>query len=73
MFYHDHSPPHFHATYGEYRAQISIEDLHIIAGNLPRKGLNLVLDWAELHKSELAELWELARNEKDLFKIKPLK
>ena len=73
MFYNDHLPPHFHATYGEYRAKIFIDNLTVIDGELPRKGLNLVLDWAELHIDELKELWELARNEKELFKIEPLK
>jgi hypothetical protein len=24
MFYRDHAPPHFHATYGEHEAMISI-------------------------------------------------
>jgi hypothetical protein len=28
MFYADHSPPHFHARYGEHRVIIAIESLH---------------------------------------------
>ena len=73
MFYSDHNPPHFHATYGEYRVQIEINRLEVIEGEMPRKGLNLVLDWAELHKNELLDMWELARHEKPLLKIEPLK
>ena len=61
MFYQEHQPPYFHATYGEYRVEISILDLKVIAGEFPRKGLNLVLDWAELHKDELMREWELAQ------------
>jgi hypothetical protein len=26
FFYNDHTPPHFHATYGEFEALIKIED-----------------------------------------------
>ena len=26
MFYRDHSPPHFHASYGEFDIEIAIED-----------------------------------------------
>ncbi len=36
MFYDDHSPPHFHATYSEHRAMIGIKDLAIRRGQLPR-------------------------------------
>jgi hypothetical protein len=27
MFYDEHNPPHFHAQYGEYEAEIAINDL----------------------------------------------
>lgn len=73
IFFREHMPPHFHATYGEFRAEISISDLEVISGFLPRKGLNLVMDWAELHKEELIKEWELAQTGKSLFKIEPLK
>ncbi|MBW8049906.1 MAG: DUF4160 domain-containing protein [Cytophagales bacterium] len=73
MFYKDHEPPHFHITYNEYRAKVSIEDLKLISGKFPRKGLNLILDWAELHQEELLEKWELMKNEKPLGKIEPIK
>ena len=35
MYFADHWPPHFHAEYGEHEAVIGIEDLRVIAGNLP--------------------------------------
>ena len=49
LYYDDHAPPHFHAIYGEFEAKISIDTLEVIAGKLPRRALELVLDWAELH------------------------
>jgi hypothetical protein len=53
MFFLDHLPPHFHAEYAEYKAQVSIENGEIIKGILPRHALRLVQDWAEIHKEEL--------------------
>ncbi len=53
MFFNEHAPPHFHAEYAEFRAVINIRTLEIIEGRLPRRALELVLDWAELHRDEL--------------------
>ncbi len=61
MFFNDHAPPHFHAIYAEYEATIDIETLSISSGNLPRRALELVLDWAELHQNELVEDWLLCK------------
>jgi len=35
MFYNDHSPPHFHAEYGEYEAVYEIETIEVLRGKLP--------------------------------------
>ena len=56
VFYNEHLPPHFHATYGEYRVQIDINNISVLKGEMPRKGLNLILDWAEIHQKELLEI-----------------
>ena len=72
MFHNDHAPPHFHAEYAEAVAAISIERLEVIAGMLPPRALLLVLDWAELHKQELLENWELCLSKKQPNKIQPL-
>jgi len=34
MYYRDHHPPHFHASYREHEAQIVIETLEPLAGEL---------------------------------------
>jgi hypothetical protein len=39
MYYNDHSPPHFHATYAEHRAEVGIESLEVIQGEVPRRVL----------------------------------
>ncbi|MFC0775313.1 DUF4160 domain-containing protein [Terrimonas alba] len=43
MYFGDHVPPHFHAEYAEFSAQISIMDFGIIEGNLPPKALGDLL------------------------------
>ena len=45
MHFDDHTPPHFHAKYGEHEALLNINTLGIIAGSLPPKALGLVTEW----------------------------
>ena len=71
MFYREHGPPHFHATYGEYDVQVSIRD-GLVNGKFPARPLRLVLEWQALHKEELLENWELARQRRPLKTISPL-
>ena len=71
MFYRDHAPPHFHAVYGDYEITVEIET-GVITGHFPKRALRHVLEWHELHKSELLEDWKLAQARKPLNKIAPL-
>ena len=73
MFFGDHLPPHFHAEYGEFKAQVDIQSLVIIAGNLPPRALGMVVEWASQHQDELKELWKLASKNETLHRIEPLK
>ena len=73
MFWAEHAPPHFHALYAEYEAQINIQTLEIIKGELPKRALALVFEWANEHRSELMEDWELCANMQTPKKISPLK
>jgi hypothetical protein len=75
MYFGDHMPPHFHAEYAEFVAQISINDFGIIQGYLPPKALALVVEWASIHKGELIENWKsLSEDGSGKFKkIEPLK
>ncbi|MBX3329632.1 MAG: DUF4160 domain-containing protein [Nitrospira sp.] len=72
MYFNEHNPPHFHARYGDHRAEIAIETLSIIAGRLPPRVLGLVMEWAALRRQELMEDWELARRQVELKRIAPL-
>lgn len=72
MFYNEHNPPHFHAIYNEHEAEFDINTLDIIAGELPKRVRNLVIEWAIDHKDELMEDWELMRNDTKPKPINPL-
>jgi len=72
MFNAEHSPPHFHVRYNEFKAAISIKNLSLIEGKLPPKVLGLVVEWASLHQAELLRNWELAQKHLPLKPILPL-
>lgn len=70
--YNDHVPPHFHAEYNGDKVLIDIINVKAIKGYLPKRQLKLVLAWTEIHKDELMQNWELARNHQALYRISPL-
>lgn len=72
MNYNDHAPPHFHVKYAEHRACMEIESLQISEGSLPRRAYVLVNEWAVLHRDELRENWQRARDGFPLLPILPL-
>ena len=72
MNYSEHNPPHFHVEYAGYRASVRILDGVIGRGALPGKQMKLVLAWCEIHRDELMQNWELARDQKPLYRINPL-
>ncbi|MBW8048937.1 MAG: DUF4160 domain-containing protein [Cytophagales bacterium] len=73
MFAGDHGKPHFHAYYAEYEAKIDLDTLEIIKGNLPKRSLKLVQEWAILHRKELNENWKIGQNIETFNKIESLK
>jgi len=72
MYYNDHNPPHFHVLYNEYDAEIEISNLTILEGKLPPRVFGLVMEWAELHKKELIDDWNLLQAGEKYNKIQPL-
>ncbi|MGA2556548.1 MAG: DUF4160 domain-containing protein [Verrucomicrobiota bacterium] len=72
MFYGDHPPPHFHATYQGGQITVNINTLEVIEGHMSRRAQALVLEWAELHRGELREAWDLASRNLEPSKIQPL-
>jgi hypothetical protein len=72
MYFSEHHPPHFHAIYGQYEAEIVIESSGLLKGKLPVRALSLVKEWAEKYRSQLLQDWELARRHEELKQIPPL-
>jgi hypothetical protein len=71
MYFLDHQPPHFHASYAEAEAQLRIQPLDLLSGALSPRALALVVEWATLHQAELQENRRLHSDEPPL-RIPPL-
>lgn len=71
MYYNDHTPPHFHARYGDHEITVRIED-GLVEGRFPPRALSLIIEWYTIHQDELLENWALARDRKALQRIAPL-
>lgn len=54
----EHNPLHFHAIYNDSMAAICIKDGTVLEGELPKKALEMVLEWNNIHKDELLKIWE---------------
>lgn len=71
MYWNDHSPPHFHARYGDFQMTVAIES-GVVTGNFPKRALRHVLEWYDLHKEELRENWARCEQNAELKLIDPL-
>ena len=67
-----HHTPHFHARYGDNKAEVDFEG-NVIAGSLPPKQASLVKAWTLIHQEDLETNWTLATQDEMPFRIDPLK
>ncbi len=72
IMYLDHNPPHFHASYGEQKVIVEIENGKV-KGEMSVRALRLIFEWMELHRDELKIAWEKAKKGEQPTKIEPLK
>ena len=72
MYPADHAPAHFHVLYGDHEALFSIDTLEMFRGDLPRRAVPLVLEWALVHRDELRASWAQAQAGKPLLPVPPL-
>jgi hypothetical protein len=72
MYFNDHSPPHFHVRYNEHRAVFAVSDLTMTEGRLPPRVAGLVLEWAQLRRTELEAAWAALRDTGTFDRIEPL-
>ena len=72
MYYDEHPPPHFHVAYQDEQAVLRIDTLDVARGQLPRRALSLVVEWALAHREELRQNWERAERGEPIVEIAPL-
>ena len=72
IYFADHNPPHFHAYYGDESAEIDINRLTLLAGQMPPRAQAMVLEWAALHQTELLAEFLAAQQSQPIHKIDPL-
>jgi hypothetical protein len=71
MFWNDHAPAHFHAYYGDYEIEVTVEG-GVVTGHFPKRALRAVLEWLDQHQDELMEDWRRAKEKEPLLPIPPL-
>ena len=72
MYYDDHNPPHLHASYEGLEAIFDLNG-NLIKGYIPTRAQRLIKEWCGLHRKELEENWNRAREDKPLNWIEPLR
>ncbi len=72
MYWDDHPPPHMHVEYQGQQALVRIDTLEVIRGALPRRAHALLIEWALLHRTELATNWQAAQDGEPMQPIAPL-
>jgi hypothetical protein len=58
FYFDEHPPPHFHARYAEFIAQIDLATFEIIKGSLPNAQMRVVRDWASTRRDALRAAWD---------------
>ena len=57
MYFEDHGIPHFHVVAAGFYAAVAIEDLGVLAGELPPGVLRKVRTWAAGNRPLLRRKW----------------
>ena len=55
--------------FGDYNGLFNIETLELIEGDLPKRAIKMIVEWAAIYKNELMEMWK----SQEFNKIPPLK
>src|SRR5438552_14396463 len=72
MYWNDHNPPHFHATYSGQNVSVNIATFEVMEGRISNRARRLIQEWASLHQHELLERWHQVRNRQTPPTIEPL-
>jgi len=71
MYFQDHEPPHFHATYGGAEARVRISPMGLLDGDIPPRPWRRPCSGLR-HEAELLENWSRLRLKQSPVKIAPL-
>lgn len=72
MYFDEHGPPHFHASYAGKWARVIVHPVGLLSGDLPPRVLALTVEWARIHEAELLENWQRLRSNLPALAISPL-
>ncbi len=72
FYFSDHAPPHFHAFYAEFEAEIEIETLKVLDGYVPPRVYGLIAEWAFKRREEVRRAWRQASAPGPIDPIDPL-
>jgi Domain of unknown function (DUF4160) len=59
--------------YQEQAAVFALDNVECLGGALPKAQQRLVEAWAEIHREELQQDWDLLQSGQPAFKIEPLR
>ena len=66
MYYKDHEPPHIHAEYAGKIEVIDIRNGRVMNGEIAKRAHKMVVEWWDIHRDELLEMWETNQRNKKL-------
>ena len=69
VFYREHNPPHFHAYYQGFEGLFVIKTGELTQGKFPPKACKIIKEWSLEYHNELLDIWKLAQDGKQLFRI----
>jgi Domain of unknown function (DUF4160) len=72
MYYDDHNPPHFHALYEGVEAIFNMGG-NLLKGDMVPRVQRLIKEWCLIHKTELMDNYQRAKEDKPLNWIEPLR
>lgn len=75
MFFNDnlqHNLPHIHVEYAGNKSVFDF-DSNMLSGNMPIKQRKMIEAWILIHQEELKALWNVLNEDKQFFRIDPLK
>jgi hypothetical protein len=72
MFYKEHEPRHFHAEHQSQYGKFDFEGNQIVGNITSTNALNLIRQWAQLHRPALDANWSKIKTGQPLDRIPPL-